>query len=70
VAHLELEDVSGDKIQGLVLSDAFASQSASERQDHIWKYLDADLSQFERTRIVFIVTDTPAEYAELKKAAG
>ena len=70
VAHLELEDVSGDKVQGLLLSDAFAGQSASERQNRIWKYLDAHLSSFERTRIVFIVTDTPGEYAELKKAAG
>jgi hypothetical protein len=34
------------------------------------KYLDAHLSPFERTRVVFIVTDTPEEYEALKKAAG
>jgi hypothetical protein len=68
-ARIELEDVPGGKVGGLVLSGSFASQSASERQDHIWKHLDARLTQYERTRIVFIVTDTPEEYDALKKAA-
>jgi hypothetical protein len=69
-AQIVLDDVPGDKVSGLVLSGSFASQSPSERQDRIWKSLDAHLSPFERTRIVFIVTDTPEEYAALKKAAG
>jgi len=69
-ARIELEDAPGDKVGGLVLSGSFASQSPGERQDHIWKYLDAYLSPFERTRVVFIVTDTPEEYEALKKAAG
>jgi hypothetical protein len=69
-AHIELEDVAGDRVQGLVLSGSFASQSASERQDHIWKHLDAHLTPFERARIVFIVTDTPEEYETLKAATG
>jgi hypothetical protein len=68
-ARIELEDVPGEKVGGLVLSGSFARQSPSERQDHIWKHLDAHLSLFERTRIVFIVTDTPDEYEALKKAA-
>lgn len=68
-AHIELEDVAGDKVGGLVLSGSFGSQSPSERQDHIWKHLDAHLSPLERTRIVFIVTDTPEEYEALKTAA-
>ncbi len=69
-AHIELEVVPNDKIGGLVLSGSFASQSPSERQDRIWKSLDLHLSRFERTRVVFIVTDTPEEYETLKKAAG
>jgi hypothetical protein len=69
-ARIELEDAPGDKVGGLVLSGSFASQSASERQDHIWKHLDAHLSPFERTRVVFIVTDTPDEYEALKTATG
>jgi hypothetical protein len=69
-ARIELEDAPGDKIGGLVLSASFATQSPSERQDHIWRHLDAHLSPFERTRVVFIVTDTPDEYEALKKAAG
>jgi hypothetical protein len=43
-ARIELEDVPGDKVGGLVLSSSFANQSASERQDHIWKYLDSHLA--------------------------
>jgi hypothetical protein len=57
-ARIELDDVAGDKIEGLVLSGSFAGQTACDRQDHIWKHLDARLTPFERTRIVFIVTDT------------
>ncbi len=69
-ARVELEDVAPDKVGGLVLSGSFATQSPTERQDHIWKSLDHHLSQFERTRVGFIVTDTPEEYEALKKAAG
>ena len=69
-AHIELDDVPPDKIGGLVLSASFATISPSERQDRIWKSLDAHLTVFERTRVVFIVTDTPEEYEALKKAAG
>ena len=69
-ANIQLDDVAGDKIGGLVLSGSFAGQSASDRQDLIWKHLDAHLSPFERTRIVFIVTDTPEEYEALKTATG
>jgi hypothetical protein len=68
-ARIELEDAPGDKVGGLVLSGSFASQSPTERQDRIWKSLDLRLSPFERTRVVFIVTDTPEEYEALKKAA-
>jgi hypothetical protein len=69
-ARIELEDAPGDKVGGLLLSGSFANQSASERQDRIWKHLDAHLSPFERTRIVFIVTDTPEEYEALRAATG
>ena len=69
-ARIELDDVPGGKIAGVVLSGFFAGQSASERQDHIWKHLDESLTPFERTRIVFIVTDTPEEYEVLKTATG
>lgn len=67
-ARIQLDDAE-DKVSGLVLSGSFASQSPDERQDRIWKHLEAHLTPFERTRIVFIVTDTPEEYEALKKAA-
>ena len=53
----------------MVLSASFAKESPTERQDRIWKVLDKRLTRFERTRVVFIVTDTPKEYEALKKAA-
>jgi hypothetical protein len=67
-ATIQLDDVVPDKVAGVVLSGSFASQSPSDRQDLIWKHLDLHLSPFERTRVVFIVADTPEEYAALKAA--
>ena len=69
-ARIELEEVAGGKVGGFVLSGSFAGHSASDRQDQIWKHLDARLSTYERTRVVFIVTDTPEEYETLKAASG
>lgn len=63
-------NVEDGKVGGLVLSGLFASMSPSARQDLIWEQLDKSLNTFERTRVVFIVTDTPKEYEALKKAAG
>ncbi len=68
-ARIQLDDVLPDKVGGVVLSSSFASESPSERQDRIWTSLDAHLSPVERTRVVFIVTDTPEEYEALKRAA-
>lgn len=64
-ARIDLEDIPPDRLGGLVLSDVFKPMSPSERQDHIWKFLDKALDTYERTRISFIVTDTPQEYAVL-----
>jgi len=69
-ARIELEDTQSEKLGGFVLSGAFAKLSPGERQDLIWKHLDAHLTPFERARVTFIVTDTPEEYEALKKAAG
>jgi hypothetical protein len=69
-ANIQLEEVPPDKVGGLVLSGSFAKQTPTERQDQIWKFLDLRLTPFERTRVVFIVTDTPEEYDALRKAAG
>lgn len=69
-ATITLDDVPPNKIGGLVLSGSFATESPSERQDRIWNSLDKHLEAYERTRVVFIVTDTPEEYEALRKAAG
>lgn len=62
---IELEDVPPDKVAGQVLSGSFGSMSPSERQDRIWLYLDQALTPAERTKISFIVTDTPEEHEAL-----
>jgi hypothetical protein len=69
-ARIELEDVEHDRVGGIVLSGSFATQSPTQRQDHIWKSLDHHLDVSERARVVFIVTDTPEEYEALREAAG
>jgi hypothetical protein len=69
-ADIRLEIVPANKVGGIVLSASFATESPSERQDRIWKSLDEHLTPLERTRVVFIVTDTPDEYEALKRAAG
>jgi hypothetical protein len=67
--HIELDDAPEGKVGGVVLSASFATQSPGERQDRIWRHLDAHLDTFERTRVTFIVADTPDEYEALRKAA-
>jgi hypothetical protein len=67
-ARIELEDAPGNEIGGLVLSGSFATKSFGERQDLIWRHLDAHLNTNERSRVVFIVTDTPDEHEALKRA--
>lgn len=69
-ARIELEDVVPDKIGGVVLSERFARLSPTERQDYIWRYLDEALTPYERTRVVFIVTDTAEEYEAVRSATG
>jgi len=60
--NIQLEEVPPDKIAGRVLSASFAPLSPSDRQDRIWQYLDQELNPYERTRISFIVTETPEEH--------
>jgi hypothetical protein len=63
--EIRLDDVEPDRIGGLVLSVVFEPLSPTDRQDLIWQFLDDALTTYERTRISFIVTDTPREYAVL-----
>jgi hypothetical protein len=63
---IQLDTVEPGKVAGLVLSTTFAGMSPSDRQTRIWKSLDANLTPHERTRIIFIVTDTPEEYEALQ----
>jgi len=67
-AVIELEDVPPDKIAGRVLSGSFGPLSPAERQDRIWMHLGDALDARERTKIVFIVTDTPEEWRILREA--
>ncbi len=60
-ADVLLEDAGSDRVGGQVVSVAFDGLRPSERQDLLWKHLDAALTPREATRISFIVADTPAE---------
>jgi len=66
--RIELDDVAPDRVAGVVLSTVFAPLSPHERQDLIWDELDKALTSHERTRITFILTDTPEEYRLLTQA--
>ncbi|MGE0324441.1 MAG: hypothetical protein AB7K71_11125 [Polyangiaceae bacterium] len=66
-AKIVLDEDTG-QVGGFVLSGSFAPLSPSARQDLIWDKLDLRLTPFERTRITFIITDTPEEYAALEDA--
>jgi len=63
---IQLDSVEPAKVAGLVLSTTFIGLSPSERQELIWKSFDARLTPHERTRIIFIVADTPQEHAALQ----
>lgn len=71
-ATIQLDDVPPNRVAGVVLSTVFAPLSPHERQDLIWRELDHALTPHERTRITFILTDTPEEYRLLTqgRAAG
>jgi hypothetical protein len=68
-ATIRFDDRLDGMIGGLVLSDSFAGQPIAKRQRDIRKYLEAHLNVFERTRLVFIATETPEEHDALNKAA-
>lgn len=65
---IQLDD-TGNHIGGLVVSASFAGKSPHERQDRIWRLLDEHLSPHERTRISFILTETPEEHRALADGA-
>jgi hypothetical protein len=67
-AVIRLHQVPPDGVGGVVLSASFETESSGERQDRVWKWLDANLTREERRRIGFIVTDTPVEYEAIKRA--
>ncbi len=64
-AEIRLEDAASDRMGGEVISSRFDGLRPSERQDLIWRFLDAALNRHEATRISFVVAVTPAERAEL-----
>jgi stage V sporulation protein SpoVS len=64
--EIQLDD-AGSSIGGLIVSGSFAGKSPHERQDHIWHFLDQKLNPHERTRISFIVTETPEEHRVLEE---
>mgnify|MGYP000283051770 CR=1 FL=1 len=60
--EFDLEQISGDKVAGFVISDSFKGKSQIERQNMIWDYLDENLDKTEILRIVSLLTMTPDEF--------
>jgi hypothetical protein len=63
-AEVLLERV-GDHLGGHVVSTRFLGMTPSQRQDLMWKQLDAALTPAEARQISFIAADTPAERDDL-----
>ena len=55
------------RITGFALSSIFGDMRYSDRQDLLWKHLDAKLTLEERDRVVFIAADTTEEYDAIQE---
>ncbi|MEE4356330.1 MAG: hypothetical protein V2I97_07655 [Desulfococcaceae bacterium] len=67
--ELELEKTPAGKIGGFVISDSFSGKSQMDRQNMLWEQLDRILDEEKRSKIIGILTMTPAEAEEAEAAA-
>lgn len=62
--EFRLEETSGSKVAGFIISKTFEGKTQIERQNMLWDYLDDNLDKEQILRIVSIVTLTPDEAEE------
>lgn len=48
-----------------VISPRFERMGPQRRQQHVWGYLELQLTKTELNRVKFVLVDTPQEYADL-----
>jgi acid stress-induced BolA-like protein IbaG/YrbA len=60
-SSLKLEENTGCKLFGMMVSSRFAKMSDLERQKTLWKALRKSLTAAEQTQITAILTVTPDE---------
>ena len=62
--EFDLEETSGGKVGGFIISATFVGKSQVERQNMLWDYLDDKLDKEQILHIVSLVTVTPDEAKE------
>ncbi len=63
-SKFDLDETSGGKVGGFIISATFVGMSQIERQNMLWDYLDDNLGKEEILHIVSLVTVTPDEDEE------
>jgi acid stress-induced BolA-like protein IbaG/YrbA len=62
-AEVQLENTSGGKVGGVLISERFAGRSQEDRQQVLWDELRKRMQPEELVQIVAIMTMTPEEIA-------
>ena len=66
---IELETTPEGRIGGYITSSSFEGKTQIERQNMIWSYLDQNLEEEKKLRIVALLTLTPEEADEAKTSS-
>ena len=57
----------GERVNGVIISEAFAGTDDADRQDQLWDILEDKLSQSEQRRVLSLIAYTPEEYRAFKE---
>jgi acid stress-induced BolA-like protein IbaG/YrbA len=57
----------GERVKGMIISEAFAGTDDADRQDQLWDILEEKLSQSEQRRVLSLIAYTPEEYRAFKE---
>lgn len=60
----ELDEGSDGEVTGFVISDSFAAKPQMERQNLVWNFLEKNVSADHLSKLVMLITVTPAENAK------
>ncbi|MCI0695940.1 CHAT domain-containing protein [candidate division KSB1 bacterium] len=55
----------GERVKGMVISNRFQNMDFADRQDHLWDFLETNLSVTEQRHILSVIAYTPEEYQAL-----